>query len=206
MHTQSLSHVWLFETPWTVAHPSTWDSVHGILQARILEWVAVPSSGESSWLRDWTCFSCIGRWILYHWTTREAPPVGYRVTNMVACRLRPAHLCLFALWYLKLESFTTFKIESCGTHIQISVFSGRLGQSRPQGDLSKAASAELSSRCPWGMCPRVCLLSPTWSGYWRLLEITTAHRIPSYFPHQPDAVFPKQPGQVGISIPVLPVR
>ena len=43
-------------------------SVHGILQARILEWVAMPSSKGSSWPRDWTCvssISCIGRQILY---------------------------------------------------------------------------------------------------------------------------------------------
>ena len=33
-------------------------SVHGILQARILEWVAMPSSG-SSWPRDWTHISYI---------------------------------------------------------------------------------------------------------------------------------------------------
>ena len=36
-------------------------SVHGILQARILEWVAVPSSRRSSRPRDQTCISCIGR-------------------------------------------------------------------------------------------------------------------------------------------------
>ena len=47
-------------------------SVHGISQARILEWVAVPSSRESFWPRDRTCISCIGRWILYHWATGEA--------------------------------------------------------------------------------------------------------------------------------------
>ena len=29
-------------------------SVHGILQARILEWVAMPASRGSSWPRDWT--------------------------------------------------------------------------------------------------------------------------------------------------------
>ena len=34
-------------------------SVLGILQARILEWVAISSSKESSWDRDWTQFSCI---------------------------------------------------------------------------------------------------------------------------------------------------
>ena len=33
-------------------------SVHGILQARILEWVAMPSSGGSSQPRDWTRISC----------------------------------------------------------------------------------------------------------------------------------------------------
>ena len=34
-------------------------SVHGILQARILEWVAIPFSRGSSWPRDWTLVSCI---------------------------------------------------------------------------------------------------------------------------------------------------
>ena len=50
-------------------------SVHGILQARILEWVAMPFSKGSSWPRDWTWISwvsCIGRQILYHCATWEA--------------------------------------------------------------------------------------------------------------------------------------
>ena len=34
-------------------------SVHGILQARILEWVVRPSSRESSWPRDGTSISCV---------------------------------------------------------------------------------------------------------------------------------------------------
>ena len=41
-------------------------SVHGIFQARTLEWLAMPSS------RDHTCVSCIGMWILYCWATEEA--------------------------------------------------------------------------------------------------------------------------------------
>ena len=47
-------------------------SVHGISQARILEWVAISFSRGSSWSRDWThvaCVSCssfVGRLILYH--------------------------------------------------------------------------------------------------------------------------------------------
>ena len=50
-------------------------SVYGISQARILEWVAVSSSRGSSRPRNQThisCVSCIGRRILYHWSTREA--------------------------------------------------------------------------------------------------------------------------------------
>ena len=37
-------------------------SVHGILQARILEWVAIPFSGESSQPRDWAHISCLLHW------------------------------------------------------------------------------------------------------------------------------------------------
>ena len=43
-------------------------SVHGILQARILEWVAISSSRVSSQPMDWTCVSCdsfISMQILY---------------------------------------------------------------------------------------------------------------------------------------------
>ena len=44
-------------------------SVHGISQARMLEWVAISSSKGSSWPRDQTHISyvsCIGRQVLYY--------------------------------------------------------------------------------------------------------------------------------------------
>ena len=74
-------------------------SVHGILQARILEWVAMPSSRESSRSRDWTCVSCssciVGGWILYHWATKEAhtmtvqlPNSWNKVNTILTCSLR----------------------------------------------------------------------------------------------------------------------
>ena len=44
-----LSRVWLFVTPWTL--PGS--TVHGISQARILEWVAISFSKGSSQPRDW---------------------------------------------------------------------------------------------------------------------------------------------------------
>ena len=47
-------------------------SVHGISQARILEWVAISFCRGSSCPRDGTCISCIGRRIFYHWATQEA--------------------------------------------------------------------------------------------------------------------------------------
>ena len=48
-------------------------SIHGILQARKLEWVAIPFSRGSSWPMDWTHVSCIGRQILYHLSYQENP-------------------------------------------------------------------------------------------------------------------------------------
>ena len=47
-------------------------SVHGIPQARILEWVAIPSSRGSSRPRDWTCSSCSS------WTVGGFLPLGHR--------------------------------------------------------------------------------------------------------------------------------
>ena len=62
-------------------------SAHEIFLARILDWGAISSSWGSSQPRDRTCiscFSCIGRWVLYHWTTGEAQRKGshvYRLKN-----------------------------------------------------------------------------------------------------------------------------
>ena len=47
-------------------------SVHGILQARILEWLAMPSFRGSSGPRDPTHISCIAGGFFTHWVTWEA--------------------------------------------------------------------------------------------------------------------------------------
>ena len=57
-------------------------SVHGILQARVLEWVAISYSKGSSRLKDWThvsCISSIGRWILYHHCHLQSPTTDNHV-------------------------------------------------------------------------------------------------------------------------------
>ena len=68
---------WLFFVP--MIYSPSGSSVHGVLQARILEQVAMFSSRESAWPRDWThisCVSCVGSQILYCWDTREASQYG----------------------------------------------------------------------------------------------------------------------------------
>ena len=72
-------------------------SVPEISQTRILEWVAMSFSRGSSWPRDGTHVSCIGRWILYRWATREAqffsiafiisiwPPVSFIICFFLIC-------------------------------------------------------------------------------------------------------------------------
>ena len=48
-------------------------SVHGIFQARLLEWVAISFSRGSYWTRDQTQDSGIGRWILYCLSHQGSP-------------------------------------------------------------------------------------------------------------------------------------
>ena len=53
-------------------------TVHGVFQARVLEWVAFPFSRGSSQPRDWTQVSCIAGRFFTSWATREA-------LNMLTC-------------------------------------------------------------------------------------------------------------------------
>ena len=67
MHAKSLQSSLTLCDPMDYSRPGS--SVHGILQARILEWVAMPSSRKSAQPRDWnhlSYLSCIGRQVLYH--------------------------------------------------------------------------------------------------------------------------------------------
>ena len=47
-------------------------SIHGILEARILKWVAISFSRGYSWPRDWTQVSCIASRLFTKWATKEA--------------------------------------------------------------------------------------------------------------------------------------
>ena len=90
---QLLSHVQLFVTLWAI--PAF--SVHGILQARILEWVAMPFSRESSQPRFQIWIFWISQQVdsllLSHWGSR---PACYFVQ-----KLKVAELSLVSLLYLQ---------------------------------------------------------------------------------------------------------
>ena len=82
-------------------------SVAGILQVKILEWVAVASSRGSSWPRDGTQVSCTAGGFFTVWATREALVTMYWYLIRIYCvftmrralyRYHPAsysqHLCM----------------------------------------------------------------------------------------------------------------
>ena len=76
-----LSGVWHFVTPWTVA-PCQGSSIHGISQARILEWAAISFCRRSSQPRDDPC--------LLYWQVDSLPLVslGWFSSQESACQCR----------------------------------------------------------------------------------------------------------------------
>ena len=72
-------------------------SVHGILQARILEWIAFSFSRESFQPRDQIhifCNFCIGRQILYHWATWNLHYMNYQHALLWLANYRSPHCLL----------------------------------------------------------------------------------------------------------------
>ena len=70
-------------------------SIHGILQARILEWVAMPFSMGSSWPGDWTRASSIAGRLFTIWATRE----GCRCESWTIKKAECQRIDAFELWY-----------------------------------------------------------------------------------------------------------
>ena len=69
-------------------------SVHGISQARTLEWVAIFFSRGSFWPRDWTRVSCIASIFFTIGATREAPKYSGISLNTVylQCPMRASKI------------------------------------------------------------------------------------------------------------------
>ena len=97
-------------------------SVHGILQARILEWVAMPSSRGSSSPKDWTHDSCTAGGYFTIWATWEAPSDPTRaLSSGPLCRSKALcselwiyFTCFYLVWlrWSSLNSFPNLKFCS----------------------------------------------------------------------------------------------
>ena len=84
-------------------------SVHGILQARIQEWVAIPFSRGSSWPRDQTQVSCIiGRFFTI-WDTGK-PQINK--SKAVCWTLKPKNLSETLTWLYKKDTYGTYNFQS----------------------------------------------------------------------------------------------
>ena len=87
---------WFFCNPMDHSPPSS--SVHGILQARILGWIAIFSSKGSSQSRVWTQVSCnFCRWIVYHSGQRSLAghsPWGRKELDTERLTHRTIQLCI----------------------------------------------------------------------------------------------------------------
>ena len=79
-------------------------SVHGILQARILEWVAMPSFRGSSWPRDQNCLFCLLHWLVG--SLPLAPPGKWVVVFIVGSFLLASSIPV--VWVYLLVYFYIF--------------------------------------------------------------------------------------------------
>ena len=105
MHAKSLQSC-LTLRPHGLSLPGSY--IHGIFQARILEWTAMPSSRGSSWPRNRTrvfYISCIGRWVIYHWATWESPILPIYV-----------YICRHCSWHQDLSPNNTNQLLSWSSH------------------------------------------------------------------------------------------
>ena len=135
-------------------------SAHGIFQVRILEWVAISFSRGSSWLKDRTCISCIGRRILDCWATRGAWLKPYLPFNDFLNRKSFTFLFIY-LWGLywiccniaSVLCFVFFGPEACGILVPWpgikpapQELEGRVLTTGPAGK----SLPPLKRRGPWG--------------------------------------------------------
>ena len=119
----------------TQSHPTLCNpmdsTVHGILQARILDWIAFPFSGRSSQPRDWTPVSCIaGRfftsWAITSWTNLKL--IFYGLLNIKTvfkneywkyyCK---AYMLLFLKHFLLLHLRVALSLSHFNEHEQLII-------------------------------------------------------------------------------------
>ena len=95
------SHVQLFATPWTVAHQASLSM--GILQARILEWVAMPSSNEDQF-SSVQSLSRVRLCVTPQTTAHQAPPsLGFSRQDLLLFNHKKNEIMPLAAAWVDLE-------------------------------------------------------------------------------------------------------
>ena len=89
--------------------------VHGILQASILEWVAISFSMGSSQPRNQTWVSCIEDRFLTDWTTREAPKGNIEVSKQTVTGVFRKRVCIHLYMYTHTHTHICTYTESIHT-------------------------------------------------------------------------------------------
>ena len=129
-----------------IDHSLPGSSAHVILQVRILEWIAIPFSRGSSWLRDWTGVSWIAGRFFTVWATRGAQALyklapisrsiffhfplqsiwpNHTILSIVTKNILVLYLfaCLFMLFFMNTISFCACrkKLLFVGTNLKYSI-------------------------------------------------------------------------------------
>ena len=109
--------------------PNDWDppgsSDYGTLQARILEWVAIPSSRGSSQPRDWTWVSHIVGRLFTIWVTREdcdkTPRNGWLVDIIITIFLIKSNPKVYysSLFWVKIWTIMLAQMLEYSSHIAL---------------------------------------------------------------------------------------
>ena len=124
--------------------PTLWDSmdcsppdssVHGIFQARILEHIAISSSRESSWPKDWTwisCVSCTGRWVLHPWAVWEFKPnmLQSLIKNVDSGASLPESKSSFPYSFSEWPRASPLRIMTCRMVITAALYSEMLSEDK----------------------------------------------------------------------------
>ena len=102
--------------------------VHGILQARILKWVAIPFSRRSSWPRDWTWDSCIADGLFTIWVesimglilSYKRFPLWWEDHVIMVWSSEIVYLWLLVAWEMMMMNTIKKKIVNSINHIIIA--------------------------------------------------------------------------------------
>ena len=151
-------------------------SVHRILQARILEWVAIPSSRGSSWPRDWTHISCTAGRFFTIWVTREALLKIGQPLKIALVRNSKSEAPTALVLIINLP---TYKPTQLPNHLLLAQYANEknIGKAslyrnhKPHlcyeellQSLRRLCSLFNWTSGPWRLVPGCCFITPAWGG------------------------------------------